>query len=37
MYGIEEAACAPENFFAGNFPIAKDFGAVLSEIGRAHV
>ena len=30
MYGIEEAACAPENFFAGNFPIAKDFGAVLS-------
>lgn len=28
MYEVNESAYAPENFFAGNFPIAKDFGAI---------
>jgi hypothetical protein len=28
MYGIETAALDPENFIAGEFPIARDFGAV---------
>ena len=31
MYGItNEASYTPENFFAGSYPIAKDFGAVKS-------
>ena len=28
MYGITKAATMPDNFFAGSFPIATDFGAI---------
>lgn len=28
MYNVTESAYAPENFFAGSFPIAKDFGTI---------
>lgn len=28
MYNVTESAYMPENFFAGSFPIAKDFGAI---------
>lgn len=28
MYEVKESAYAPENFFAGSFPIAKDFGEI---------
>lgn len=28
MYEVNESAYAPENFFAGSYPIAKDFGEI---------
>lgn len=28
MYSINESTYTPDNFFAGSFPIAKDFGAI---------
>jgi len=31
MYEVNESATTPENFFAGSYPIAKDFGEIKSN------